>query len=498
VALPPGRRLRTTRTARGAHAPAAARIRGRGWLMRRVLLVADIVGLVAAFAAAEALVSRRGDLSLGAEIVLFASLIPVWIVGATLFGLYDRDEDRNDHLTTDDLTRVFLLATVGVALLAPLTLVMGIKLPDPDKLVVFWAFLVLCPTIARGIGRALARHHPAYRKKALIVGAGEVGQLVARKLLQHREYRVDVLGFLEAERRILRPELRELSILGKPDDLVRLVRELEVDRVIFAFSEIPDRRLVDAVRSLRDAHVDVDLVPRLFETIGPKIEVHAVEGVPLIALPTVSIPHSLRLIKRLGDIAGASLVLALTAPLFAVVSLLIKLDSPGPVFFRQLRLGKDMRPFVLLKFRTMEVDTEDAPHRAYIAATMSSSAMVGDNGLYKLDRRSEVTRVGRWLRRTSLDELPQLLNVLRGDMSLVGPRPCLPYEVDHFEPHHFDRFLVPAGLTGLWQVSARAHSTFGEALELDVLYAHSWSLSLDLSLLSRTPVQLLRGLSGTT
>src|SRR5262249_43938402 len=282
----------------------------------------------------------------------------------------------------------------------------------------------------------------------------------------------------------------------KPEELMRLVEELKVDRVIFAFSQIRDLDLVDAVRSLRDAHIDVDLVPRLFETIGPKIDVHSVEGVPLIALPSVTIPRSSRLIKRVSDIVGASVALVLTAPLFALLSLLIKLDSPGPVFFRQLRLGKDMQPFGLLKFRTMDVDADDAQHRAYIAATMSSSVIVGDNGLYKLDRPEEVTRVGRWLRRTSLDELPQLLNVLRGDMALVGPRPCIPYEVDHFEPHHFDRFLVPAGLTGLWQVSARAHSTFGEALELDVLYAHSWSFSLDLSLLFRTPVQLLRGLSG--
>ena len=123
---------------------------------------------------------------------------------------------------------------------------------------------------------------------------------------------------------------------------------------------------------------------------------------------------------------------------------------------------------------------------------MTAGAAVGDNGLYKLDRASEVTRAGRWLRKTSLDELPQLWNVLRGDMSLVGPRPCLHYEVEHFAPHQFDRFLVPAGITGLWQVSARAHSTFGEALDLDVLYAHSWSIGLDLSLLARTPLQLLR------
>jgi lipopolysaccharide/colanic/teichoic acid biosynthesis glycosyltransferase len=173
----------------------------------------------------------------------------------------------------------------------------------------------------------------------------------------------------------------------------------------------------------------------------------------------------------------------------------IKVDSPGPVFFRQRRLGKDMSEFTLLKFRTMRVEADDSTHRDYIAETMTANARVGENQLYKLNRDAEVTRVGRWLRKTSLDELPQLINVLRGDMSLVGPRPCLPYEVQHFSPHHYDRFLVPAGLTGLWQVSARAHATFGEALELDVLYAHSWSFGLDLSLIARTPLQLLR--SGT-
>src|SRR5205823_5916506 len=134
---------------------------------------------------------------------------------------------------------------------------------------------------------------------------------------------------------------------------------------------------------------------------------------------------------------------------------------PGPVFFRQERLGMGMKEFPALKFRTMKVDTDDAPHRAYIAQTMSSSAAPTGNGLYKLDRSDAITPFGRWLRKTSLDELPQLINVLRGQMSLVGPRPCMPYETEAFEPHHFERFLVPAGLTGLWQVTARAHSTFG-------------------------------------
>jgi lipopolysaccharide/colanic/teichoic acid biosynthesis glycosyltransferase len=140
----------------------------------------------------------------------------------------------------------------------------------------------------------------------------------------------------------------------------------------------------------------------------------------------------------------------------------------------------------------MRVDTDEEAHRAYIESTMSASAEAGANGIYKLERSAEVTRAGRWLRKTSLDELPQLLNVLRGEMSLVGPRPCLVYEMSFFEPHHFERFLVPAGITGLWQVTARASSTFLEALEMDVLYARGWSFGLDLRLLARTPFQLIR------
>jgi lipopolysaccharide/colanic/teichoic acid biosynthesis glycosyltransferase len=151
-----------------------------------------------------------------------------------------------------------------------------------------------------------------------------------------------------------------------------------------------------------------------------------------------------------------------------------------------------MRPFTAYKFRTMRVDVDTTAHREFIRRTMTSDASVNDNGLYKLDRTADVTRVGSWLRKTSLDELPQLINVLLGDMSLVGPRPCIPYETENFEPHHFERFLVPAGITGLWQVTARAHTTFGEALEMDVAYARNWSLGLDLLLLLKTPFQVLR------
>ncbi len=237
-------------------------------------------------------------------------------------------------------------------------------------------------------------------------------------------------------------------------------------------------------------------MPRLFDIVGPKIAVHSVEGLPLIGLPPIRMPRSSRLLKRAIDVAGATIGLVLAAPLIAFIALRIRLDSPGPVLFRQPRLGEGRREFEVLKFRTMSAGTRSDEHEEYIARTMSAAAAPEESGLYKLER-PEVTRFGSWLRKTSLDELPQLLNVLRGDMSLVGPRPCIEYETAYFDTHHFDRFSVPAGITGLWQVTARAHSTFGEALDLDVLYARSWTLGLDLKLLARTPVQLLRQRRGT-
>src|SRR5262249_39743938 len=217
-----------------------------------------------------------------------------------------------------------------------------------------------------------------------------------------------------------------------------------------------------------------------------------IEGFPLLSSSPTPRSAVARATKRVADVLLGATLLVLTLPLFAWITWRIRRDSPGPVFFRQTRLGKGQRPFTMLKSRTMRADADDALHREYVRGIMDVGASPAANSLYKLDRRNDVTRVGGWLRRTSLDELPQLINVIRGEMSLVGPRPCIPYETELFEPHHFDRFLVPAGMTGLWQVAARARATFKEALDLDAAYARSWSLRLDAGLLARTPLALLR------
>jgi lipopolysaccharide/colanic/teichoic acid biosynthesis glycosyltransferase len=222
-----------------------------------------------------------------------------------------------------------------------------------------------------------------------------------------------------------------------------------------------------------------------------------VEGIPLLGFTPRRATRAGRAAKRAIDVVGSSLLLLLVAPLFALAAAAIKLDSSGPVFFRQERLGRGMEPFSMLKFRTMTVDTDQSLHREYVKTVMDIAAAPETGNLYKLDQAAHVTRVGRWLRRLSLDELPQFVNVLKGDMSLVGPRPCLRYETDLFEPHHFVRFSVPAGVTGLWQVTARARTTFKEALDLDVTYVRSWSLGLDLRLICRTPLKILKGDSTT-
>jgi exopolysaccharide biosynthesis polyprenyl glycosylphosphotransferase len=331
-----------------------------------------------------------------------------------------------------------------------------------------------------------------FTQNAVIVGAGDVGQTIARKLRQHPEYAIRVIGFVDVEPRDRWEDLQEVPQLGQPEQLPDLVESYDIDRVIFAYSNDSHLDELKLIHKLKAISVQIDLVPRLFEAVGPRVDIHSIEAIPLIGLPPVRLSPSDRIVKRVIDVVLASLLLTLTAPLFAYIAWRIKRDSRGPILFRQTRLGLNMRPFTTLKFRTMRVGVDNAVHRDYIKSTMSTKSPAGSNGLYKLERDDALTPFGRWLRKSSLDELPQLLNVIKGDMSLVGPRPCIEYETEHFAPHHFERFLVLPGMTGLWQVRARARSTFGEALDMDVAYARGWSLGLDLRLLCRTPLVVFR------
>jgi exopolysaccharide biosynthesis polyprenyl glycosylphosphotransferase len=476
------------------HRQGARRPRRRGWLVRRMLVLADVVGLAAAFLTIEAVFGpgsgADNTLHPALEFAFLAATLPLWIVMARLYSLYDLDEERTHHPTTDDIVRVFHLVTVCTWTSFAVIWVTGIANPEVPKVIVFWGLAVALIVAARTCARAWCRSRLTYIQNTVIVGAGEVGQIVARKLLRHSEYGINLVGFVDTAPKEMHEGLEHVSVLASPEELPELIKLFDIERVIIAFSNDSAEETLELVRSLNDLPVQVDIVPRLFELVGPSVKIDTLEGLPLVELPPPSLTRSSWWIKRAIDATAAAIALFLTAPLFAYIALRVKLDSPGPVFFRQKRLGQGQREFEVLKFRTMKVGADSSEHRDFIRASMDPRTAPSTNGLFKLDRNDVVTRSGRWLRGTSLDELPQLINVLRGDMSLVGPRPCIDYEVECFEPHHFDRFLVPAGITGLWQVTARAQATFKEALDMDVAYARGWSLGLDLRLLCRTPLQV--------
>ena len=473
----------------------ARRAPRRSSIVGRWLAAADAAGLLLAFSIVVALGLSSG--TGGAEFLIFATTLPVWMLGARLFGLYARDQHL-DHSTLDEVWPLILFVTFGTWLGVLVAWAFELNW-ETSGIVAFWAIASVSIAVLRGAARSFARHNEGYVQNTLIVGAGDVGQLVGRKLRQHPELGIRLVGFVDADPKSMRADLDGVPILGTPDDIATLIREHDVQRVVVSFSNDRHELQLGLIHGLRELDVQVDLVPRLFEAVGPVVAIHDVEGLKLLTLPPMHASRAARGVKRVGDAVGAAVLLALFSPVLLWYAWRIRRDSAGPVFFRQERLGKDMRTFTLLKFRTMVVDADDAPHRAYVESIMDTrAAPTSATNLYKLARPDAVTKVGGRLRRTSLDELPQLINVLRGDMSLVGPRPCLEYETAFFEPHHFDRFLVPAGMTGLWQVSARANATFREALDLDAAYARNWTLGLDLRLLARTPIAVLRGRGATS
>jgi lipopolysaccharide/colanic/teichoic acid biosynthesis glycosyltransferase len=217
-----------------------------------------------------------------------------------------------------------------------------------------------------------------------------------------------------------------------------------------------------------------------------------IEGVPTGTSAPATVPRERALAGRILDLTLATVALLVLAPIIVLTALAVRLDSPGPIIFRQRRLGRDQRPFTVLKFRTMRAHADCTPHREYTRQLITRGDAKPEGGLYKLAVDDRVTRIGRRLRSWSLDELPQLINVLKGEMSLVGPRPVLEYEVDHYPGWYMDRFAVKPGLTGLWQVSGRNERSYEEMVRFDVEYAQRKGLLLDIRILVKTVWVVLR------
>ena len=259
--------------------------------------------------------------------------------------------------------------------------------------------------------------------------------------------------------------------------------------MILAFSRAGDSRGVDLVRRCNQVGVQVDVVPRLYEVLGSKTQVHELDGLPLVSLHAPRLPRSARFVKRVLDLLVAIVMLTMLSPLFAFIALRIKLEAPGPVFFRQERIGNRGRRFRIYKFRSMYIDADSRK------GDVGHLNKHDENGptMFKIPEDPRITPFGRTLRKWSLDELPQLINVVRGEMSLVGPRPLIIEEDRHIVGHGRRRLDLTPGLTGLWQVMGRSDIPFAEMVTLDYLYVTNWSLWGDLKLLARTLPAVMRG-----
>ncbi|MCA1566479.1 MAG: sugar transferase [Acidobacteria bacterium] len=439
-----------------------------------------------------------------AAVLLF--VVPVRVLAHAYYDLYKL---RGEFSYVDDMMRVFKATAVASLLIVAVAFLYRggtayrafsysravFVLDFAFALAAFGALRLLM----RG-AQAAVRRGGVNLIPTLVVGRGAEASLCIREMRERPELGYRVIGVVEkgAIDKSVPETFEGVPVIASIDDLAETIRETAANEVIVADAGVSGDVLFDVMMRVgRIRGVEFRIAPSLFNCLPRKTEIDQIGAMPMIQLFREPLSSTARVVKRGTDILVASCALLLLSPLWLVIAALIKLDSPGGVFYKQERVGMDGRIFLFLKFRTMQSGSDDAAHRDYQRKYIAGQAEtnLGDEArpVYKLRTDPRVTRVGRVLRRLSLDELPQLLNVLRGDMSVVGPRPPIPYEVEAYELWHRKRLDMKPGLTGLWQVSGRNRLSFEEMVRLDLFYIENWSLLLDLKIILRTLPVMLRG-----
>jgi exopolysaccharide biosynthesis polyprenyl glycosylphosphotransferase len=461
----------------------------RGYWLRRLLLAGDVAALCVSFVLAKlaAGISERGDPALGSDVALLVLSVPIWLLFAHAHNLYHLDSRRAEHGTADELGPVLQMTTLwswSVLLAVSLT---GVRMVPVERLVIFWALTVVLLLAFRSLVRSWARKRTWYLQNALVVAGRDQSEEIVNKLLRHPEYGIHVVACIDhGARQASNGELAAIGpvpVVAGAVDILRVVDDLDVERVILSPSASGVGAGSELVAQLTDSAVQVDLIPDWSDAVSARLEQHELEGAPLLTVPRIRLARSSLACKRVLDVMLSAAGLILLAPLMALVALAIKLDSPGPVFFRQRRVGRQGRLFELLKFRTMRADADQLKHEV---AALNFHGGGNATGMFKIRQDPRITRVGSLLRRSSIDELPQLWSILRGHMSLVGPRPLIENEDRQIEGRLRRRLNLPPGLTGLWQVSGRSEIPFDQMVNLDYLYVSNWSLWGDVKLLLKT------------
>lgn len=445
---------------------------------RRALALTDIAALGLAYAVVWWIVPPPGSL---ASLMPLIGALPLWVLINKLLGLYDRDANVIRKSTLDEVPRITQSVVLGASLMFLLSpLVPQLAFGRAQTLVLMLAGLLLVPVL-RSCTRA-AFNHWGSPERCLIVGDGPVAQQLTDRFTGHPEYRIQLVGCLANQ---AAPNDDGDEAADAVSDFERICKRLDVERVIIIFASLREDDLLALVQASKQLNLKITVVPPLFESIGDGIEVDNIHGVTSLGLRGLSRTRSSLCLKRAGDILLTTIGLLVLAPAMVLVAAAIRLTSRGPVFFSQLRIGRDNRPFHMFKFRTMCPGAEDLkPGLAHLNEAAAPMFKIADD--------PRVTRVGQVLRRFSFDELPQLFNVLRGEMSLVGPRPLVPSEDEWVIGRHRERLDLTPGLTGPWQVM-RTAIPFDEMIRLDYQYVAQWSLWNDVKLLLRTAPVILSG-----
>jgi lipopolysaccharide/colanic/teichoic acid biosynthesis glycosyltransferase len=496
----------------------------RGYFLRRLLAGADLLALVCAAAITLATVTLVGRTSKPADVLLFFLLLPLWTYIASLLRLYHLADRFFDSSWVDEIAPIVLAATAWnwIFLLARAAFESG-PVEVLPSIAVWSAMIVTIPTF-RSAARLFARRCSWYRQPVVIVGVPPDVSRVARRIRRHPEYGLDVVRRMEIDRRRTDREVdvdrraggtqgppivdsprmlervesamddREMRFTvhtsAGPEELAEIVTFGGVSRVIVASSvgDLEERSRL--VRRLVEHNVHVDLVSGESDSFSNGSSFHYLEGLPVLSIPPARGIRAWAALKRLFDAVAAAVALAALSPLLAWCAIRIKGGSPGPVLFRQMRIGRDGTRFEFLKFRTM-VKNADALKIEVEALNIHRKSATP--GMFKIPGDPRITRVGHWLRRWSLDELPQLWNVLKGDMSLVGPRPLIPEEAERVSADYAVRLQMRPGITGPWQALGRSEIGFGDMVKLDYTYVTHWSFAQDVRLLLRTIGAVAKG-----
>lgn len=446
-----------------------------------MLFFGDLVaGVLAGLAALLILDNSVGDTPL---FVIVVALL--WTLVAFSIGLYRTDQLSSWASAVSEVPRGIVAIMLLTWPIYGLAALMGIKPAIGTAFVTVGAMAVLSG-MARVVVRAVLHRNPALRQRTLILGSGVVAGQLVEKIKSNDQFGLDPVGLVD----------NVIHDIGTPDlprfggfsDLSEIIEMQNIDRVVIAFSRVSHEELLEAIRACRDAGIAVDVIPRLFEFLDGIRSLDQIGGLPLLSISVPVLAPAMVAAKRVLDIVGSAALLLLFSPVMIATAIAIKVESRGPVFFRQPRAGRRNKSFNLIKFRSMYVDAEE--RKAELDAMNESD----DGVMFKIREDPRITKVGHFIRRFSIDELPQLFNVLRGEMSLVGPRPLIFRETAALEERwHLRRLELRPGITGPWQVYGRSDSPFQEMVRFDYQYVAGWSLARDVELLLATLPAVLSG-----